>query len=175
MADAHTERLLPRHFGLVRLVLSGTYSNDQMASMLGYTTANIARVIKMPAFQDELARRRKAQNNVENVAIRDGLTAARDLLNQTSLAAVEKMEQVMATSGDPKLQLDAADKILKYAFPKGDERGSGNSATVVVMSDAKLDRLRQVLSECGFVNPDNVKPEIIAEQSQDGNLRITGI
>jgi hypothetical protein len=125
-----------------------------MASMLGYTPEGIRNVIDSPLFQDELARRRKALETSEAVAVRDGLTQARDLLNQTSVAAVEKLEEVMATSGDQKIQLDAADKILKYAIGKGDQQQEVQRQ-VVVLSEEKLIALRAVLDECGFTSSDS--------------------
>src|SRR4051812_3472524 len=102
------QRLLPRHYGLLRLVLAGTSSHSQMAEMLGYTPEGLRNVIKSPLFQDELARRRSISVRQDNETIRDGLTQSRDLINKTSVAAVETIERVMATSPDPKIQLDAA-------------------------------------------------------------------
>lgn len=147
------QRLLPRHHGLLRLCLTGMYSNSQMASMLGYTPEGIRNVIDSPLFQDELARRRKALETTEATAVRDGITQARDLLNQTAVSAVEKMEEVMATSGDQKIQLDAADKILKYAIGKGDQQQE-IQRQVVVLSEEKLLALRAVMDECGFTVTD---------------------
>jgi hypothetical protein len=148
------QRLLPRHYGLLRLCLAGTYSNSQMASMLGYTPEGLRNVTDSPLFQDELARRRKDLERTEAVAVRDGLTHARDLLNQTSVAAVEKMEEIMATAGDQKIQLDAADKILKYAIGKGDQKQEVQRQ-IVVLSEDKLIALRAVMEECGFTSTDN--------------------
>lgn len=176
MADAMIQRLLPRHFGLLKLVLSGVYSNGDMARMLGYTPENIRLVINSPLFQDELARRRRETELTENLAVRDGLTQARDLLNQTAYAAVEKLEDVMVGAVDPKLQMDAADKILKYAFPRGEEaRGASVTANVVVLSAEKLEGLRAILNEIGVTSTDNPPKPVIAEQDQNGELTLTGI
>jgi hypothetical protein len=150
------QRLLPRHHGLLSLVLTGNFSRGQMATMLGYTPENVSLVIDSPIFQMELARRRKDQERTENIAIRDGITMAKDRLNQTALAAVEKMEQTLL-SADEKLSLDAADKILKYAFPRNAEtRGASLVQQVVVLSDDKLRRLSEALSESGLTSGNHI-------------------
>lgn len=153
------QRLLPRHHGLLRLVLTGNFSRSQMATTLGYTPENISLIIDSPLFQMELARRRKDQERTENIAVRDSITMARDLLNKVALPAVETMERVMAFGmGDnDKLQLDAADKILKYAFPRNAEtRGASLVQQVVVLSDDKLRRLSEALSESGLTSGNHI-------------------
>ncbi len=152
------QRLLPRHHGLLRLVLSGAYNRNQMAAMLGYTPENITLIVESPLFQLELARRRKELERTENVAVRDSLTQARDLLNKIAYPAVETLEQaIMGGSGMNKTQIDAADKILKYAFPKSAEQlGSSLVQQVVVLSDEKLRRLSEALSESGLVTDSHI-------------------
>lgn len=156
------QRLLPRHHGILRLVLAGSHSRAQIAEMIGYTPENVSLVIDSPLFQMELARRRKDIEQSETIAIRDGLTQARDLLNQNAVAAVETMEGLL-TADDPSLRLNAADKILKYAFPKGDEMKGASVTTVVALNDEKLERLRSVLAECGF-STDASRPKFVDSQ-----------
>jgi DNA-binding MarR family transcriptional regulator len=145
------QRLLPRHHGILRLVLAGTHSRKEIAEMLGYTPENVSLVIDSPLFQMELSRRRADLERTETIAVRDGLTQARDLLNQNAVAAVETLERAMA-EGDLKIGIDAADKILKYAFPKSQDLRGGQTTQVVALSEEKLSRLREALSECGFVS-----------------------
>ncbi len=158
------QRLLPRHHGILRLVLAGTFSRGQIAEMIGYTPENVSLVIDSPLFQMELARRRKDLERTETVAIRDGLTQARDLLNQTSLAAVEKLEEAL-TGPDMKLGVDAADKILKHAFPKSQDLRGAQVTQVVALSDEKLSRLREVLSECGFTPTPRLVESTVVENA----------
>jgi hypothetical protein len=163
----------------MRLVLSGTMNQTQMASSLGYTPENVRLVINSPLFQDELARRRATLEKVEDHAIRDGITLAKDLLSQTAVAAVETMEKVMLTSRDQKVQLDAADKILKYAFPKDTNTG-GPQAIVVALSDKKMEQLRSILSECGITSSDNPPPPKMVDSTvlPDGgsdDFKLTGL
>lgn len=168
------QRLLPRHYGLLRLVITGAHTMEQMAQMMGYTPEGLRNVVKSPLFQDELARRRAVVERSENVAIADGLTMAQDLLKKTAVAAVEKMEEVMATSADHKIQLDAADKILKYAFPKDVIKGGNAQTTVVVLDSAKLDRLREALNEAGL-STEKAPPPLQTSQDEAGTFQVTGL
>lgn len=156
VATSRIQRLLPRHHGLMRLVLSGTHSRQQMATMLGYSPENVSLVIDSPLFQSELARRRAEVEKTENIAIRDGITMAKDNLNRIAFAATEKLEHTLL-SADEKVAMDAADKILKYAFPRNAEtRGGSLVQQVVVLSEDKLRRLSEALSESGLVSEGNI-------------------
>lgn len=151
------QRLLPRHYGILRLVLSGLYNFADIGRMTGYTAASIRVVVDSPLFQMELARRRQDIERAETGAVRDGLTQARDLLTSTALGAVETLEQGLL-GGVSKDRLLAADKILKYALPQNDKNVS-QASTVVVLSDKGLDRLRQVLSEVGITRSEGEPSE----------------
>lgn len=173
------ERLLPRHYALIRLVLQGTMNHTQMAAALDYTPENIRLVINSPLFQDELARRRASMEKVEEHAVRDGITLAKGLLSKVAYSAVETMESVMLTSGDQKVKLNAADKILKYAFPK-DSPQSGNTAVVVALSDKKMEQLRSILSECNLISSENPPPPKMVDSTVvtgggEDDLKLTGL
>lgn len=143
------QRLLPRHNALLRLVLDGTNTHAEMARILDYTPQQVSNVINSPVFQMELSRRRKDQEVVHNDALRDGTTLAKQNLSRLALAATEKMEQVLCTTLDPKIQLDAADKILKYALPKDGPKGNTTN-NIIALDSSKLDTLRLVLRESGY-------------------------
>lgn len=156
------ERLLPRHYGVLRLVVAGTHSRTQIAEMMGYTPQAVGQIIDSPFFQTELARRRQSLQREENHVIANSMTMTKELLEKVSIRAVETLEGgLMGLSN--KDQISAADKILKYAMPRDAETRGSVTNTVVVLSDDKIERLRAVLSEAGITRSEIVDAELVSQ------------
>lgn len=119
---------------VIVLKLAG-YSRSQMAKVIGISRGQVKIILENPATSDKLA------------AIRVRLPqAALDLLQGYMIEAVQAVVDVMRTTGDDKLILQAAGEILDRAgLPKASrqERHQVNEDRTTFTDDGLVERLRE--------------------------------
>ena len=104
------KRLLPRHFTIMDLVLSGQ-SRKAIADEVGMTPRAISNVTGSAIFQDELARRRNRLERQKDEAVVLEIVKAKQRLEQAA-ADAEKAQVELLDSPNPQVRLASATYIL---------------------------------------------------------------
>jgi hypothetical protein len=152
------QRLNSRHRLVLRLVLGGMHTHKQIATITGFDPQSISYIVNSPCFQDELARRRKGQEDEEDAEIGNQIALATEMLQREAPQSVLKLTELRDGCPDASVQLRASKEILQLAY--GPANGSGPLAPqVLVMQPEKLEFLMLVAKEAG----------IVSEKKQDGN------
>ena len=107
------KRLLPRHFTIMDLVLSGQ-SRKAIADEVGMTPRAISNVTGSAIFQDELARRRNRLERQKDEAVVLEIVKAKQRLEQAA-ADAEKAQVELLNSPNPQVRLASATYILDRA------------------------------------------------------------
>lgn len=143
MTQHEIQRLLPRHYTIVELTLSG-YGPKEIAQALGMTPQAVTIITKSPNFQAELSRRRQDQEKQSNEVHALGVIQSRKMLEEASVMAAQTHISLMDPEycPDPKIRQTSASKILDLVLD--DQRGPKN---VIVMQPGSLLLLQQALKE----------------------------
>jgi hypothetical protein len=138
-----TRKLLPGEvdhvIDMVLVMKLAGYNNTQMARAIGISRNQIADILAAPEVTEKLT------------LLRSKLpAAAMDLLEGYMIEAVQAIVDVMRSSGDDKLVLQAAAEVLDRAgLPKASkqERHNVNEDQITVTDDGLVDRLREASPE----------------------------
>lgn len=149
-------KLNARHQNIIKLLLLGTYTQRQVASLCGFDPNSIGYIINSPVFQAELARRRATLSEQENAEICNNISLAKEQIGNAALGAVKKLDELCHESPDQNIQLRAAESILKQAFGRDTPNGP-QIGQVIVLDGGNLDFLRRVREESGL----NHEPKFI--------------
>lgn len=161
------QRLLPRHFRILEMVLAG-HDNTTISKTLGISTRSITMLKQSPLFQTELVRRR--ENSKEETMLtldREAIMGkARSILENASLEAAETVEGLMY-SDDDSIKFRAAESILDRVFGKKGE--ASNSGVVVNISAEHVQLLNLALKETvhASIQPADCKPTDDPEGRRD--------
>lgn len=136
-------RMLPRHFTILDMCLSGQ-NNALIAQSLDMTPQAISLIINSPIFQTELARRRKDIEKQTNQELANMPTRAKQLLEENSYMAAQVHVDLCNPINDPKIRQVSASVILDRVM--GDGKNQSHNAVVMIGNDA-LEILRQALAE----------------------------
>lgn len=146
------QRLNARHQHIIRLILLGQYNQAQIGRMTGFDPVSISYIINSPIFQEEVARRRSELQAIENNEIVNNLALAKTHIDNSSLGAVKKLDELVHESPDQNIQLRASEAILKLAFGDKNNHGTTQIGQVIVIDGGKLEFLRKVRVEAGLDN-----------------------
>lgn len=125
MSNQGIVRMLPRHFKILEFVLAG-HDSDIIAKVVEMDKGSVNMVIRSPIFQAELARRRRESREDELLTLdrRATISKAQSLLEQATVGAVTKIEDLMYNGKNEAIQLRSAQDILDRALSAGDKAGS---------------------------------------------------
>lgn len=117
------ERLLPRHFVIMDLVLAGLGPTD-IARELSMSPVGVGLIVNAPIFQSELARRRSQANvGLQESAqqeMRAAVSRAKSILEGAANQAASVQTELLEC-GDPSIRLRASDSILDRVLGKSAE------------------------------------------------------
>ena len=158
MSNKDLDRLLPRHFEVMELVLRGN-GPSEIAQVMGMSPQGISLIINAPLFQDALTRRRdQMQKNQDEGDIVASVKALEVLENAAVDAA--KTHVSLLESSDPRVAAASANAILDRVL----EKKTGVQANVFVFDEKALNALKSVMQE----SKDSRKnvPSIVLEESK---------
>jgi len=141
MAHVHdVSRLLPRHYKIIDMYLSGKYTHQQIADSLDMDRKSVTAIISMPSMQDEIAKRRVIQNSqVDEVLVIDRINqvdTARSLLEEASINAAGTLIDCLL-SGDEKMKNKSANDILDRVGISRVQKNENVNKTSVLFIDAE--------------------------------------
>lgn len=155
------QRLLPRHFRILELVIEG-WSLPQISSEVGMTTKALDVITKSPLFRSEVARRRTYVQKREDEIRSSILGDARDRLVQSAEQAA--LVQIgLLESKNESIKQRAATDILDRVFPDGRMPGvgqetGGKSGVQVVINAESINVLTSAINESLGRVLEQVKP-----------------
>ena len=128
------QRLLPRHLKIMDLHLEGiTY--DDIASRVGLKKRQVANIINSPVFQSSLSlRRSKIEDSVNEEIIKTNESVL-DVLKENTLAAVDKLVDLMSSENDSVARQSANDILDRGGFPKVSRQENDTSTTLILEDD----------------------------------------
>lgn len=134
------QRLLPRHFAMMEMLLAG-HTNQTVADTLGISTQCVYVVTRSPVFQAEYQRRLEIMTTESAVALtldREAtMSKARAMLESASTVAATKQVQLLE-SEDESIVLRASGSILDRVFGKQDSVASPVVTVQISAPDAQL-------------------------------------
>ena len=138
MSRNDVQKMLPRHFEIMKLTLAG-YGRKEIADALGVTPGMVGMVTQSPLFQDELSRRRATQQKLsdERQAI-----SAMQVLERAATEAAEKQVEIMR-GDNHRLALQGAGAILDRVLSnQATSKGHG-----VTLNEKTLNLMVTVVNE----------------------------
>jgi len=137
------QRLLPRHYEVMRLCLLGYMAKD-IALTLNLSPVGVGLIINSPLFQDELARRRdskiKKEDDIETIT-------AIDILEKAAPTAAQKHIDLLSSKSERVAQASANTILDKVLQTKQGDR------TIIQIDNAVVNLLHvtiQELKDAGF-------------------------
>lgn len=146
------ERLMPRHFAILDLVLLGK-TNQEIAQIQGLTKNYVASIVNSPTFQHELALR-KTQQTDSRIESKEKIDkSVSEFLQSRAMAAAKSLSSGLKDA-NPTIRLKSAIELLdRSGYPKQTIVQQTNT-NVVVMDKETLDRIDntiQLLKHSKFV------------------------
>ena len=144
MAQHEIQRIRAVHHKIIDLALAGL-TNVQIAEEMDRTPVSIGLILNAPIVQDELARRRKTQNQKHDEATANTIQEVRKILEANGAKAAMVHAGIIENEGlDPRVRQASANSILDRIY--GDKT-TGGSQTVVQISIEQLENLQVALAE----------------------------
>ncbi|MFA6691983.1 MAG: hypothetical protein WCR98_08390 [Saccharofermentanales bacterium] len=151
MASPNTiQRLLPRHYQIIELYVSGLYTHQQIADIVGMKSRHgVTCIINSPAAQDLIAKKRASIS-----ANRDNMIAQRevDVLDRAKRAlevASEDASRVLVEGlldEDPRIRNKSANDILdRVGLARVSKEEKSVKGAVIVMDTETAARIQQTL------------------------------
>lgn len=133
------EKLLPRHYKIIDLFLSGNLSIKQIAEEVSMTPAGIRVIRNSPTFQHELSLRRdqrnKAFDELQTVSRVEHLDRTTKIIEESTEDAASLITELLDTP-DKQLALRAASEILDRGGHPKVQRLDQNIKSIAVVLDA---------------------------------------
>jgi DNA-directed RNA polymerase len=123
------QRMLPRHFKIMELCASG-YTPKDIAQATGVTKQTVGNITNSPLFQDELARFKDSQRDVDTEKEMRAESDALEILRQNSTRAALRTVELMESDNE-KIALSSASEILDRVTKSGTAR-----AQIILDSEA---------------------------------------
>ncbi len=160
-----SQRLLPRHYEIQDCVLQGL-NGKQIAAKLSMAYRQVMNILATPQFQHELSLRRvKTEAQIDESILRSH-DAVTEVIKTQTLAAVNKLTDLMTNSPNDSVARQAANDILdRGGYPKVTKTQDLSTAQILI-DDKTAIILEQTLKEIG-TSPD--KP---TEQSSDKPIAV---
>lgn len=152
MAQNELKRLLPRHYEIMRMCLSGLRAKDIATALKPpMTPIGVSLVINSPLFQDGLAREREGQFKADSVARTED---AMDILEEAASDAANK-HVALLDSKNERIAQASANAILDRVLSKEDA-GLG----IVKLDPAVVNILQITINELKEAAVESNVPEI---------------
>jgi hypothetical protein len=123
------QRMLPRHFKIMELCASG-YNPKDIAQATGVTKQTVGNITNSPLFQDELARFKETQRDIDTEKEIRAENDAMEILRQNSTRAAERTVELMESENE-KIALSSASEILDRVT-----KSESGRAQIILDSDA---------------------------------------
>lgn len=144
MALHQIERLLPRHFRIIELALTGMNQAD-IAAELKMTPVAITYILSSPIVQNEIARRRRALEKKADEAHSLGITRAKSILEENAHKAAQLHVDVLENEAEEtRTRQLSANAILDRVYGA---RGGTDQQSVTVINAEQVQLLQVALSE----------------------------
>lgn len=139
------DKMLSRHYKILDLHLAGTYTQKQIAEVVGVSSATVRNIMNSPTFQHELAmRRRNREDIVDELDTRnfvDTTQRAREHIQEKAESAAEKITELI-NSLDSAIALRASQDVLDRAgIPRMTKTENLSKGAVVVLGAEDINRL----------------------------------
>ncbi len=139
------QKLLPRHYRILDLVLDGNLTIKEIAEAVGMTQMGVHVIRRSPTFQHELAMRRKSrEESYDETNVRDNLTAL-DLIHEKTAEAAEKIVDLMGSENESIALKSAVELLDRGGVPKETRSEQTNKTLVVTLSADDLDRIERTV------------------------------
>jgi hypothetical protein len=147
MAEHVIARLLPRHYLILDLILDGNLTLSQMAEEAGVSRRSIQLLRKSPAFQHELAMRRKKRNDMtDELGALETVDRARAILEESSETAARKIVKLVGSPDDAIALRSAADLLDRAGVPKQTKVETESKGLKIVLTGKDLERIESTIS-----------------------------
>lgn len=139
------ERLNHCHHAIIECALAGMTRNE-IATEFGRSPEGVGLILNSPLAQQEMARRREQQRRTNDTSTAAVLSRAKQLMEENSVKAVEKVVQHIS-SPDDATSLKASNSLLDRVFGSGPKKdGEGTGVTFQLGPDA-LKTLAEAMSQ----------------------------
>lgn len=129
-------------------------SQVEMAQTFGISPLAVCGIVNSPLFQDEVARRRKEKQKVDNEQNGLAVLRSREKLDQASELAADTLAELTRSAKSETVKMQSAKSILDLVYGK-DEKRQQNSGQTIVMNIENLQFLQQVLDEDRELSQEN--------------------
>ncbi len=168
------QRMLPRHFKMVDLHVSGL-TNRGVAEILGCTATSVSIVLRSPIVKKEIQRRLGESRNNPNGTIHQEIEAADDRARSIIVDAAPSAAATMVSlmdSDDASVQLRASSSILDRAIGKPEsEHAAGEAVLKIEIAPQDATLIMIALRESKEIPPDGQINESTADR-QDADPSI---
>lgn len=125
------QRLMPRHFKIVDLILGGL-SHTEVAQEVGMSATGVQHIAQSLVFQTELSRRRENQEKALDVQHVSTIRKATETFEAAAEEAADKVVSLMQGAEDERVQFTASREVLDRAGMSA--KGSEPAVTLDVKS-----------------------------------------
>ena len=156
MTQNELQRLLPRHYEILRLCLLGLTRKD-ISLAVKMSPEGVGLVINSPLFQDELSKRRQNQFQ-EDLNVRgEGDVEAINILQEAASSAARKHVSLLSSDNERVAQISANSILDRVLGSKGEIEG------VVKLDKATINLLQITINEIRDSTLASCAPEIERE------------
>lgn len=139
------QRLLPRHFNILKLTLAG-YDRREISRITGASIWSITAISRSPLFQAELSRKKdkKENNDLElerNAAVgkaRSVLSETRKILQAAAPEAATTLRNLLNGRGSDGIKIQSAKTVLDRVFASEDGPAAGRININITTEDTQL-------------------------------------
>ena len=139
------QRLLPRHYRILDLVLSGQYTVKAIAQQMDMSPQAVSLIINSPVFQHQLARRRREIEKQRDESLSIALAEAQEELKRAAPQAARVHAELLEDE-DPRVRQSSANAILDRVG-LGKQQIQQGQVSITVLDENALRLLGEALKE----------------------------
>lgn len=163
--------LRAKHFRIVELSLAGWKSTD-IATETGLVPESVARILRSPVFQGELARRRKEQTIRVDSVEADLRSPAAQILAEASSVAAQTQVGLLESESEKIQQTAAMDILDRTGIPKITKSQNQSISAQIILDNRGVEALSRATAEAFnqvLEFPLETKPDEPETHDQDRN------
>ena len=146
-ADTRLKRLLPRHYKVIDMYLTGDFQYKDIAKRLNMSHGSVSRILSMPSAQDVIVKRRAnldAQTDADIVNThRTRVEEAKDLMEQASLQAAGVLIEGLLCGDERQMNKSANDILDRVGLARVTKSESKNTSAILTLNAEDAARITE--------------------------------
>ena len=142
-------RLLPRHFKILDLYMSGSMNYKQIAEEVGVSPMTVHRIVNMPNVQKDLSIRRNKKSadidTLDTISLSSTVDSARRLLEESAEEAAERLVGGLVSSDERIVNKSANDLLDRVGISRVSKQDIASKSTVLILDDKMAARIQKSL------------------------------